>query len=45
MKDERYSVIAYNVIIVYFKTLIKHLNVKEKINVIKTMLFNSYFNK
>ena len=45
MKDERYSVITYNVIIIYFETLIKHLNVEEKISVVKIMLLNSYFNK
>ena len=36
---------AYDAAIVYFKTLMKHLNVKKKINVAKTVLFNSYFNK
>ena len=45
MKNERYSVTAYNVIIIYFKTLMKHLNVKEKIDVAETMLLDSYFNE
>ena len=31
--------------IVYFKKLTKHLNAEEIINVIKTTLFNNYFNK
>ena len=45
MKDEKYSVIAYDAAIVYFKTLIKHLNVKEKIDVAEMMLFNNYFDE
>ena len=45
MRDEKYSMIAYDVTIVYFKTLMKHLNVKKKIDVAKTTLFNNYFNK
>ena len=45
MKNERYSMTAYDAIIVYFETLIKHLNVKEKINITETTLLNSYFNK
>ena len=45
MRDERYLMTAYDAAIVYFKTLMKHLNVKEKINVAKMMLLNSYFNE
>ena len=45
MRNERYSVTVYDIIIVYFKTLIKHLNVKKKINVTKTVLFDNYFNE
>ena len=45
MRDERYSVIIYNAVIVYFKTLMKHLNAEKKINVIKMTLFNNYFNE
>ena len=45
IKNERYSMTTYNVIIVYFKTLTKHLNVEEKISIAKTMLLDSYFNE
>ena len=45
MKNERYSMTAYDVAIVYFKILMKHLNVEEKISVVKIMLLNNYFNK
>ena len=45
MRDEKYLITAYNVTIVYFKTLMKYLNAEKKINIIKTVLFNSYFNK
>ena len=45
MRNERYSVTAYNVTIIYFKVLMKHLNAEEKIDVIKAMLFNNYFNE
>ena len=45
MRDERYLMTAYDAIIIYFKTLIKHLNVREKINIIKMILFNNYFNE
>ena len=45
MRNERYSMTAYDAVIVYFKILIKHLNVKEKIDVAEMMLFNSYFNE
>ena len=45
IKNERYSVTAYNVTIIYFKTLMKHLNAEKKINVVKTALFNNYFNE
>ena len=45
MKNEKYSVTAYNATIIYFKTLMKHLNVREKISIVKMMLFNSYFNE
>ena len=31
--------------IVYFKKLMKHLNVKKMINEMKMTLFNNYFNK
>ena len=45
MKNEKYSVTTYDVIIIYFETLTKHLNVEEKIDVVKMMLFNNYFNE
>ena len=45
MRNERYSVTAYDAAIVYFETLMKHLNVKKEIDVIKMMLLNSYFNE
>ena len=45
MRDERYSVTAYNAAIVYFKALMKHLNAEEKISVAETMLLNNYFNE
>ena len=45
MRNERYSMTAYDVIIVYFETLTKHLNVKEKIDVTEATLLDSYFNK
>ena len=45
MRNEKYLITAYNVIIIYFKILIKHLNIKKEINVIKTVLLNSYFNE
>ena len=31
--------------IIYFKRLIKHLNAKEMISTVKTILFNSCFNE
>ena len=45
MRDEKYSMTAYDVIIVYFKTLTKHLNVEEKIDIAKIVLLDSYFNE
>ena len=36
---------AYDTVIIYFKTLTKHLNVEEKVNITKMTLFNSYFNE
>ena len=39
------SYIVYIIMIIYFNMLIKHLNVKEVISVIKTMLFNNCFNE
>ena len=45
MRDEKYSVTAYNAAIIYFKTLMKHLNAEEKINVTEMTLLNSYFNE
>ena len=36
---------VYTAVIVYFKKLIKHLNIKKMISIIKTALFNNYFNK
>ena len=36
---------AYDTAIVYFKTLIKHLNAEEKIDVTKITLLNNYFNE
>ena len=35
----------YNIIIVCFKKLIKHLNAEDIINTVKMKLFNNYFNK
>ena len=35
----------YNTAIIYFKRLIKHLNAKDIINVIKMKLLNNCFNK
>ena len=35
----------YTMMIVYFKKLIKHLNIEEIINEIKTVLFNNCFNE
>ena len=37
--------IAYDVAIIYFKTLMKHLNVKKKIDIVEIMLFDNYFNE
>ena len=37
--------VIYIIIIIYFKRLMKHFNIKEMINAIKTALFNNYFNK
>ena len=45
VRNERYSMTAYDVAIVYFKTLIKHLNAEEKISIIKMTLLDSYFNE
>ena len=45
MKNEKYSMTVYDVTIVYFKTLMKHLNAEKKIDVTEMMLFNSYFNE
>ena len=45
MKNERYSMTVYDAAIVYFKTLMKHLNAEEKINITKTTLLDSYFNE
>ena len=45
MRDERYSVTAYDAAIVYFKALMKHLNAEEKIDVAETALLDSYFNE
>ena len=36
---------VYTVMIVYFKKLIKYLNIEKIINAIKITLFNNYFNK
>ena len=35
----------YNIAIIYFKKLIKHLNARDIINMIKMKLFNNYFNE
>ena len=35
----------YSAAIIYFKNLMKHLNVKETISIIKTTLFDNYFKK
>ena len=45
MRNERYLVTVYDAAIVYFETLIKHLNVEEKISITETMLFDNYFNE
>ena len=45
VKNERYLVITYDAAIIYFEALMKHLNVKKKINVAEAALFNSYFNE
>ena len=45
MKNERYLMTTYDATIIYFKTLMKHLNAEKKVNVTKTALFNSYFNE
>ena len=45
MKNEKYLMTAYNAIIVYFETLMKHLNVEEKIDIAKTTLLNNYFDE
>ena len=45
MRDERYLMTTYDAVIVYFETLMKHLNVKKKINVVKTVLLNNYFDE
>ena len=45
MKNEKYSMTVYDVIIIYFKTLMKHLNVKKKISITKMILFNNYFDE
>ena len=45
MRDEKYLMTAYNAAIVYFKTLIKHLNIRKKISIAEAALFNSYFNE
>ena len=36
---------VYTIMIIYFKKLTKHLNVKKTISTIKTVLFNNYFNE
>ena len=45
MRNEKYSMIAYDALIVYFKILMKYLNVKKKIDITKTALFNNYFDE
>ena len=45
IKNEKYSVITYDAVIIYFKILIKHLNAEKKINITEMMLFNNYFNE
>ena len=45
MKNEKYLIIIYNVILIYFKVLMKHLNVEKKINIIEMTLFNNYLNE
>ena len=35
----------YSAAIIYFKNLMKHLNVEEIINMMKTTLFNNCFEK
>ena len=37
--------VIYTIVIIYFKKLIKYFNAEEMINVIKTTLFNNYFNE
>ena len=45
MRNERYSVTTYDAVIIYFETLIKHLNAEKKIDVTEMTLFNSYFDE
>ena len=45
IKNEKYSMTAYDAVIVYFKILMKHLNAEEKIDVAKMMLLNNYFDE
>ena len=45
MRNEKYSMTAYDAAIVYFETLMKHLNAEEKINITEMMLLDSYFNE
>ena len=45
MKNEKYLIIIYDAAIVYFKTLMKHLNAERKINIAETALLNNYFNE
>ena len=37
--------VDYSATIIYFKNLIKHLNIKKIINIIKAVLFNNCFKK
>ena len=45
LKQNATQLINYFLIIVYFKKLIKHLNVKDTINNMKMKLLNNCFNK
>ena len=45
VRNERYSMIAYDAVIVYFEALTKHLNTEEKVGVAEAALLDSYFDE
>ena len=45
MRDERYSVAAYDAAIVYFEALMKHLNARGKVGIAEAALLDSYFDE